>query len=82
MTTRDERAREGETPRIEVQCLNCGRFGSFNGDDSRVRGTPLVELTKRLRCSACGSRAVRATRVRSPRDIARLLRGRMKPDAP
>jgi DNA-directed RNA polymerase subunit RPC12/RpoP len=75
----DEGTSEAATPRIEVQCLNCGRSGSFDGDDARVRGTPLVTLTRRLRCSACGSRAVRATSVRTPRDIARLLRSRMKP---
>ncbi len=66
-----------ETPRIEVQCLSCGRHGSFNGDDRRVAGSPLVQLTKRLRCSECGSRAVKAQAVRTPRDVARLLRGRM-----
>ena len=64
-------------PRIEVQCLSCGRTGSFEGDDARVRDTPLVQLTRKLRCSACGSRAVRATSVRTPRDLARLLRARM-----
>ena len=73
------RTNPDETPRIEVQCLSCGRFGSFDGDDARVRDTPLVTLTKRLRCSACGSRAVKATSVRTPRDVARLLRSRMKP---
>jgi hypothetical protein len=70
-----------EISRVEVQCLVCGRFGSFEGDDSRVRGTPLVALTKRLRCSACGSRAVKATSIRTPRDLAKLLRSRMKPDS-
>ena len=75
--TRDEQIPAADTPRIEVQCLSCGRIGSFDGDDERVRDKPLVQLTKRLRCSACGSRAVRATSVRTPRDIARLLRSRM-----
>lgn len=63
--------------RIEVQCLSCGRFGSFAGDDQRVAGRPLVELTKRLRCSECGSRAVRAQALRTPRDLARILGGRL-----
>lgn len=73
----EEQSSEAGTPCIEVQCLNCGRFGCFEADDARVRGTPLVQLTKRFRCSACGSRAVRATSVRTPRDVARLLRARM-----
>ena len=64
-------------PRIEVQCLSCGRWGSFEGDDLRVSGAPLVQLTKRLRCSVCGSRAVKATAIRTPRDVARRLRSRM-----
>jgi DNA-directed RNA polymerase subunit RPC12/RpoP len=67
-----------ETPRIEVQCLNCGRHGSFASDDTRVNGRPLVQLTKRLRCPECGSRAVKATTIRTPRDVAKLLRSRMK----
>lgn len=67
-----------ESPRIEVQCLSCGRHGAFEGDDRRVSHTPLVQLTKRLRCSACGSRAVKATAIRTPRDVARLLRSRME----
>jgi DNA-directed RNA polymerase subunit RPC12/RpoP len=66
------------TPQIEVQCLSCGRTGSFASDDSRVSGTPLVQLTRRFRCSACGSRAVKATSVRTPRDLAKLLRTRMQ----
>jgi DNA-directed RNA polymerase subunit RPC12/RpoP len=78
MNDRNEhRTAAAEVPRIEVQCLSCGRFGSFEGDDIRVRGTPLVQLTRRLRCSACGSRAVKATTVRTPRDVAKLLRARM-----
>lgn len=84
MSETDERiwdrveAEAGDTPRIEVQCLSCGRFGSFEGDDARVRGTPLVRLTKRLRCSECGSGAVRAKAVHTPRDVARRLRSRMR----
>lgn len=74
----EHRAGAAPTQRIEVQCLSCGRFGSFDGDDSRVSGTPLVQLTRRFRCSACGSRAVKAMTVREPRDVAKLLRARMK----
>ena len=77
----DGQSNDGDVSRVEVQCLSCGRFGAFEGDDSRVRNTPLVALTKRLRCSACGSRAVKATSVRTPQDIAKLLRSRMTRDA-
>ena len=78
MSESDERAAEiVDGPRIEVRCLSCGRTGSLEGDDRRVRGTPLVHLTRRLRCSGCGSRAVQAKAVRTPRDVARLLRDRM-----
>ncbi|WP_375461876.1 hypothetical protein [uncultured Enterovirga sp.] len=63
--------------RIDVQCLSCGRRGSLDGDDDRVADAPLVHLTRRLRCSACGSRAVKATTVRTPADLARLMRERM-----
>lgn len=73
----EHRPAAAETPRIEVQCLSCGRLGSFAGDDRRVSGTPLVHLTKRLRCSACGSRAVKASAVRTPQDVARQLRSRI-----
>ncbi|MDB5590047.1 MAG: hypothetical protein JWR86_572 [Enterovirga sp.] len=65
------------TPRIEVECLSCGRRGSLSGDDARVAGSPLVHLTRRLRCSECGSRAVKAKAVRTPADLARLMRDRM-----
>ena len=78
MSDSHKRAAEpGERPRIEVRCLSCGRVGSLEGGDERVRGTPLVHLTRRLRCSECGSRAVQAKEVRTPRDVARLLRTRM-----
>lgn len=72
-----DRPASEDVPRIEVQCLSCGRHGSFAGDDRRVAGTPLVQLTRRLRCAACGSRAVKAVATRTPRDIARALRRRM-----
>lgn len=77
MSGPDEQPAAPDTPRIDVQCLSCGRVTSFSGDDRRVLGTPLVELTKRLRCSECGSRAVKATSVRTPRDVARRLRAAM-----
>ena len=60
----------GSSARIEIQCLSCGRRGSLDGDDPRVAGVPLVTLTRRLVCSACGSRAVKAESVRTPREIA------------
>lgn len=77
MNEADEQDLRGERPRIEVQCLSCGRAGSFDGDDRRVAGTPLVQLTRRLRCSECGSRAVKAITVRTPQDLARRMRKRL-----
>lgn len=71
---------DGAAPRIEVQCLSCGRRGAFASD--ALPGTSLVQITRRLRCSECGSRAVRATAVRTPRDLARLLRARMTDPPP
>lgn len=76
---------------MRVECLNCGRVAAL--DESRVRDAPLVQLTRHLRCSACGSRAVRAGRidapsgigtpreeVDTPRDVAKLVRARMDTD--
>ena len=77
MSGEGEQRRGGELRQIEVQCLSCGRFGRLGSDDRRVADTPLSQLTRRLRCSECGSRAVKATTVRTPRDLARLLRARM-----
>lgn len=83
-------SRKGATRAVRVECLRCGRVASL--DESRVREAPLVELTRHLRCSACGSRAVKAGRidpsgeapaprdVETPRDIAKLLRARMDTD--
>jgi DNA-directed RNA polymerase subunit RPC12/RpoP len=68
-------AKADDSPRIEVQCLSCGRVAAL--DDAGLVGSPLVSVTRRLRCSECGSRAVRAARVRTPQDVARLLRSRM-----
>ena len=92
MACEDERAdgRAGEAP-VVVECLSCGRVSSLAGD--ALPPLPLVELTRRLRCSVCGSRAVRAARseaadmpgrasgqgIATPRDLARLVRSRMRP---
>lgn len=77
MSEADERHAETRGSRqIEVQCLSCGRLGLLE-DDGRAAGTPLAQLTKRLRCSECGSRAVKARTIRTPRDLARLIRSRM-----
>ena len=77
MSDAEEHDQPPELSRIEVQCLSCGRAGSFDGDDRRVAGTPLVHLTKRLLCSECGSRAVKAVVVRTPHDLARRMRKRL-----
>lgn len=75
----EERRPAGIRPsaRIEVECLSCGRRGSLDGEDARLAGAPLVHLTRRLRCSECGSRAVKARAVRTPADLARMMRDRM-----
>lgn len=62
---------------IEVECLSCGRIGAFDAADRRVSGAPLSHLTRRFRCSACGSGAVKAKAVRRPGDLARRMRARM-----
>lgn len=78
MSEATERGTEAEAkPRVEVQCLSCGRQGWLDGEDRRLSGATLVALTRRLRCSECGSRAVKARMARTPRDVARLLRSRM-----
>jgi DNA-directed RNA polymerase subunit RPC12/RpoP len=79
MTCKDERQRQG--PRasgVLVECLNCGRRSAI-GPDEAPGDLPLVQLTRRLRCSECGSRAVKAARIETPRDLARLMRARMGP---
>ena len=51
---------------ISVQCLNCGHLAVI--DDAHLAhhhllaSTPLVTLTRRLTCSVCGSKAVKAQR--------------------
>ena len=60
---------------VLVECLNCGRRSAITPEDGEEIG--LVQLTKRLRCSECGSRAVKAARIETPRDVARLMRARM-----
>lgn len=64
------------TEHIRVECLNCGHRSTI-GPEGGFGQLPLVQLTRRLRCSACGSRAVKAARVETPRDVARLLRRRI-----
>ena len=70
---------DSEAGRIEVKCLSCGRTGRFERDDGRLGDEPLVALTKRFRCSQCGSRAVRANAVGTPRDLAARLGERLRP---
>lgn len=61
---------------VAVECLQCGHTSTL-ADEGGYADLPLVELTRRLRCSDCGSRAVKAARIQTPRDIAKLLRARM-----
>jgi DNA-directed RNA polymerase subunit RPC12/RpoP len=74
----DKRDTGPAAERVAVECLRCGRVGSLGGPVVET-GLPLVQLTRRLRCSECGSRAVRACRVSTPGDVARALRNRMSP---
>ena len=79
MTCKDERPAQG--PRasgVLVECLSCGRRSALGPDDG-FEDLPLVQLTRRLKCSECGSRAVKAARIDTPRDLARLMRARMGP---
>jgi DNA-directed RNA polymerase subunit RPC12/RpoP len=62
---------------IAVECLHCGRASVLRAE-ALSPGLPLVHLTKRLRCSECGSRAVKAVRVETPRDVARTIRSRIR----
>lgn len=78
MTRPDQRAGEGDSePGVRVECLSCGHLGRLAREDTRVGDAPLSQLTRRLVCSACGSRAVRASRSPTPRDVAVALRARM-----
>jgi DNA-directed RNA polymerase subunit RPC12/RpoP len=77
MASQNERPRQGpQAAGVLVECLTCGRRSAM-GRDEGVEDIPLVELTRRLRCSECGSRAVKAARIETPRDLARLMRARM-----
>ncbi|MDB5512030.1 MAG: hypothetical protein JWR08_1513 [Enterovirga sp.] len=76
MTGEDERQPPGlSAPVIAVECLSCGRTAELPA--SEVLEQPLVRLTRRFRCSECGSRAVKATRIAKPQDVAKLIRSRM-----
>ena len=43
-----------------VQCLACGHMATM---DRETDALPLVRLTKRLVCSVCGARTMKAQRV-------------------
>ena len=43
-----------------VQCLACGHTATM---DRETDSLPLVRLTKRLVCSVCGARTMKAERV-------------------
>lgn len=62
---------------VAVECLNCGRLGTLDGA-SAAAALPLVQLTRRLRCSECGSRAVRARREAGPRKAVKAMRERLR----
>ena len=52
--------------RIAIDCLSCGHCSSVSVDKLSYFGLPpdvsLVQLTKRLTCKECGSKAVQAVR--------------------
>ena len=52
--------------RIAIDCLNCGHCSSVSAENLRYFGLPpdvsLAQLTKRLICKKCGSKAVQAVR--------------------
>ena len=52
--------------RIAIDCLNCGHCTSVSVEKLPYFGLPhdasLVQLTKRLTCKECGSKAVQAVR--------------------
>ena len=75
----NERPRpSGGAGRILVECLNCGHRATVGRE---LDAMPLVQLTRRLLCSECGSRAVKAARIETPRDLARLMRARFDSDS-
>ena len=79
MASQNERPRQGPPGfGVLVECLSCGRRSAITPDGG-LDDMPLVQLTRRLRCSECGSRAVKAARIETPRDLARLMRARMGP---
>ena len=64
---------------IAIDCLNCGRCRSIP-ERQLVNfgwepGVSLVTLTKRLVCSDCGSKAVRAFRYLDDPDQAQFVHG-------
>jgi len=52
-----------------VECLRCGRRNVVSAAGS----LPLALLTRRLKCSACGSGAVRAARARTEGEVQAFL---------
>ena len=64
---------------VAVACLACGRLGVLDGD-SAAAALPLVQLTRRLRCSECGSRAVRVRRgaAAGPQKAVEAARERLR----
>jgi ribosomal protein L37E len=52
-----------------VECLRCGRRNVVLA----ARSLPLILLTRRLKCSACGSGAVRAARARTHGEVQAFL---------
>ena len=52
-----------------VECLRCGRRNVV----SAAKSLPLTLLTRRLKCSACGSGAVRAARARTDGEVQAFL---------
>ena len=52
-----------------VECLRCGRRNVV----SAAKSLPLTLLTRRLKCSACGSGAVRAARARTEAEVQAFL---------
>ena len=79
MASQNERPRQPSPGSgVLVECLSCGRRSAIAPEEG-LDEIPLVQLTRRLRCSECGSRAVKAARVETPRDLARLMRARMGP---
>lgn len=51
---------------VTVECLRCGHVGTLDAEALRAAGqkpdAPIAGFAKRLRCTKCGSRAIKATR--------------------